>query len=131
MSQVSGSASHVLDSAGTLVSGPCHLLGISINVWSDNSTVDGDKVGVRETNYLIAKTKVSLRDGSATGDELFSYHIPAGVANWSCGQTPFTFMFGNGYIRYNSGIYVLAWDGTGLSQPAPAKSQVTVYYEGA
>ena len=132
MSQVSGSASHLLNASGLMVDGPCRLLGVSLNVWSyRDAAAVGDQVYSNNGNYLIGKTRVSLRDGSATGDELFSYHIPTGGANWGCGQTPYTFMFGNGYIRYNSGIYVLAWDGTGSGQPVPAQSQVTVYYEGA
>jgi len=132
MSQVSGSVSHLLDASGLLVDGPCRLLGVSMNVWSSKAaTGTGNQVYALNTGYLIAKTKVSLLDGSATGDELFSYHIPVGSVSWGCGMTPYTFMFGNGSIRYTSGIYVLAWDGTGAGQPVPANSQITVYYEGA
>ena len=91
MSQVSGSASHLLNASGLMVDGPCRLLGVSLNVWSyRDAAAVGDQVYSNNGNYLIGKTRVSLRDGSATGDELFSYHIPIGDVSWGCGQTPYT-----------------------------------------
>jgi hypothetical protein len=132
MSQASGSTSFALSSNRTFASGPCRLLGVSLNVWSQSREDEiGDRVYPGQTGYLIAQTRISLRDVSASGAELFSFHIPVGKNNWSCGQTPYTFMFGDGYILFGDGIHVPALTGNSFGLPLPAKSFLTVYYEGA
>lgn len=132
MSQVSGSAAwNDLSSNRTFVSGPCRLLGVSLNVWSDDEDEAGDRVTPTNAGYDITKTKVSIRDVSATGTELFSFHIPVGRYEWSCGKNPYTFMFGDGYIPFSDGIHVPALTGSTVGQPLPSYCFLTVYYEGA
>jgi hypothetical protein len=40
-------------------------------------------------------------------------------------------MFGDGYIEFDSGIYIMQWDNASVGQPLPEKTNVYVYYEGA
>ena len=132
MSQVSGSTSLVLSIDQTFAHGPCRLLGVSLNVWSSSgASTAGDRVYPGQAGYLIAQTRISLRDVSASGAELFSFHIPVGKNNWSCGKNPYTFMFGDGYILFGDGIHVPALTGNSAGLPLPSKSFLTVYYEGA
>ncbi len=121
-------------SASYLVPGAARLLGCSVIVWDGNGTGVGERVGTRQTGYDVSKTRVSLLNGDG-GDELFAWHLPVGKGTTSTdmtvGNAVHTFMLKDGSIRFDSGIYMLPWDGNSVGCPAPARSFITVYYEGA
>ena len=125
-------------SSNLLVSGRCRLYGAAVALVSGGgATTAGDRVTpTQEPEYdnTLARTTVVMKNGSSSGSELFSFAIPVGYNNWSCGKSPYVFMFGNGYIEFDSGIYIdtSEWDdNSGVGQPIPAKTNVYVYYEGA
>ena len=109
-------------------------MGAEFALYSVNADEDGGRISWSKSAYdqTLASSTAVMRDGSASGDILFSFALPVGATNWSCGQAPFAFMFGNGYIEFNSGIYVEAWDHAGsVARPLQSETNLYIYYEGA
>ena len=131
MADIKGKVRLMSAASALLVPGPCRLFGAAISVISSPEDEAGGQIYPEGANYLLSDTTVEMKNGSG-GDVLFSFAIPVGKESWSCGRTPFVFMFGNGYIEFDSGIYIEQWtDHDIVGKPDSSETNLYVYYEGA
>lgn len=122
-----------MSSSSLLVPGRCRLLGAAVSFLTSNAEETGGRVTPSNGGYdgSLAATTIVMKNGSTTGEELFSFAIPVGWWAWDQGTIPYMFMFGDGYIEFDSGIFIDAWSNTGVGKPIPGKTNIYVYYEGA
>ena len=112
-----------MDAAKT-IAGRSRLLGAQV------STPDEDGAIYVSTGTLAGKT-FEFRNGSGSGDILFKFSLPIGVAlYYGCGVSPYKFMFRDKRILFTDGIYVPALGGGG-GNIDPATTRMVIFYEGA
>lgn len=112
-----------MDAAKT-IAGRSRLLGAQV------STADANGAIYADTGDLAGKT-FEFRNESGSGDILFKFSLPIGVAlYYGCGISPYKFMFRDKRILFTDGIYVPALSG-GTGNLVAAKTRMVIFYEGA
>lgn len=110
-------------SADKTISGRCRLLGIQFAIEDPGGAIYAGA-------GTLANRTFEFLNGSSSGSTLFEVSVPCGSTDqYGVGCTVFTFTFGDSRILFPDGIFVKKLEGTLAVDPAPAETQMIIYYE--
>ena len=116
-----------LSSGELLVAGRCRLAGIQIADGTGNK--GAIPAGFAATGGYDRWT-IKLLNGSAAGDALFKVTFPCGT-DYGNSIMPFYYGLGDARILFPDGIWVEAMPSHVVNSPDPAKTMISIFYEGA
>jgi len=109
--------------ANKTIAGRCRLSGIQF-------VMEDAGGAIYAGTGTLANRTFEFKNGSSSGSILFKVSAPIGREQYyGAGCTVYTFMFGDSRILFPDGIFVPLLGGSSSADPAPAKTQMIIYYE--
>lgn len=116
-----------LSSGELIVAGRCRFAGIQI---ADGTSGSANKASALIGSGAYDRWTIKLLNGSAAGDALFKVTFPAGT-DYGMSIMPYYYGLGDARILFPDGIWVDAMPSHVSGSPDPAKTMISIFYEGA